>query len=158
MTTSYFLADSRFMTIEEILEARHFEDSALFCHRASGLRGDGGNRLYYRIEVPGRMFFNLPGDLVLINNNSDIGVNDVGDLRRQIIRNKGKIITPAEGLILDKKSHEEWLRTRPDTLEWKEFVFALEFEEDVFSQHPNYQENIFLVSNVMNYLKRCGYQ
>lgn len=128
MGTNYFLADSRYMTPQEIELAHRYDQNALLCHRAGGRDLEGKVQLIYTLEIPTTLFFNLPSEVQLVNNNNDLEVKTIGDLIAQMERG-GKIIPVDEAVKLDKEAHERWIRSRPNTEAWRSFMLGYGLDE-----------------------------
>jgi len=129
MGTSYYLADSKYMSPQEIQRAHAFDCNAQICHKAVSRDSKGDPQLVYTLEVPNILFFNLPADVLLVNNNNDLEVKTIGDLIAQIERRKGKLITVDEAVELDKEAHEQWICSRPNTETWRSFMFQYDVDK-----------------------------
>ena len=130
MGTDYYLADPMYMTPQEIERAHHFDYGAVICNkRLDGGDSDGRIKLVYTLEVPNIIFFNLPPDVLLVNSNNDLQVRTISDLIAQIRRNQGRVITVDMAAEMTKESHEQWLRSRPNTDAWNSFLSQYDFVE-----------------------------
>ena len=128
MGTSYFLADPRYMTPTEIGQAHSFDQRALICHkRLNGRYSEGNQQFVYRLEMPNIKFFNLPPDVIIVNDNNDTKVQNISDLIAQIRETKGKILTIGETAKIDEESHQQWLQSHLKMEGWKKFLSQYDF-------------------------------
>ena len=128
MGTGYYLADSRYMTPTEIEQAHRFDQNALICHKGlDGRDSEGNQQFVYTLGAPNVLFFNLPADVLIANNNNDLEVKNIGDLIAQIRRTKGRIITIDEAAKIDDESHRQWLQSHLKMEGWKSFLSQSDF-------------------------------
>ncbi|MBI2651969.1 hypothetical protein HYX00_00765 [Candidatus Woesearchaeota archaeon] len=128
MATSYYLVDPRYMTPAEIEQAYRFDQNALICDKRLDGRDPKGNQQFvYRLEAPNIIFFNLPPDVRIVNNNNDTEVQTIGDLIAQIRKTKGRITTIDEAAKIDEESHRQWLQSHLKMEGWKSFLSPCDF-------------------------------
>lgn len=126
MSTSFYLADSRYMEDDEIALAESYNQSAFVCTQF-GTRFD---QLGYSLGVRMIDLYDLHPDTRLVNNNNS-RIDTIGSLLVAIEDSK-QVEDFSERHTTLIKGAMEWAKSRPPSLDWKVFLFlmALEAEEN----------------------------
>src|SRR3989344_7128954 len=96
MSTTYYLADERYMTTEEIERAKHFDGDASLCHRHTGGLNDNGEQIHiFTSYIPLTLLRNLPRDVKITGPNAP--ERTLGELVDRMNADGNIIITPEEG-------------------------------------------------------------
>ena len=88
MATNFFIADKRFMKENELQDAERFKSEALLCTQSSMWQGKG-NR--FSLKVKSILFFNIPWDVRLVNDNNS-SISTVWELIKRANMEENKIV------------------------------------------------------------------
>lgn len=127
MTTNFYLADSRFMSSQEIELAESYNDSAFLCSRCFTSRDGSKPKLLYSLGIPTIMLYNLPHDTRIVNNNN-VDIQSIEELLDSIGR-EGILEHMEERQRGYQESMRLWLLSRPDFGEWSKLRWAKKMVE-----------------------------